>query len=1141
MNSPLRPRAKTRVFWPLRELLVVFGFGMVVLGFTPWSIANGQVTKAVTGRRPNVVFILADDLGWSDTTLFGTTTFYKTPHLERLARRGMTFTRAYSSSPLCSPTRASVLTGLSPARHGITSPNCHLPKVVLKATEVDRGSPNRFSTVPNSVSRLDTGYYTLAEMFQDNGYATGHFGKWHLGPEPYSPLQHGFDVDVPHHAGPGPAGSYVAPWKFKDFDHDPDIPDEHIEDRMAKEAVAFMETHRDRPFFLNYWMFSVHGPFDAKSSLIEQYRKQVDPTNPQRSPTYAAMVESMDDAVGTLLDTLDRLKIADNTIIVFASDNGGNMYNEVDGTSATSNTPLRGGKATMYEGGVRGPAIVAHPGSIEAGSRSDEIIQSSDFYPTLLEMLSIDAQPDQMFDGISIVPAFGGKRLDREAIFTYFPHAPGVPDWLPPAVSVHQDQWKLIRIFHGGDEENHRYKLFNLQEDIGEQNDLAAELPEKVQQLDALIERHLVDTRAVRPLPNPMFDPSKYDASQEGRAKLKGSVRNPKKSATKPPGKVVAGWRPSGTCGLTASNQGLIVRSTGDDPHLSHRLSKPIDETTFTLHITMTSNSSGRGQVFWQEKEAGPFKADRSRFFDIRHDGSAHDYAIDFTTHGPLVAIRIDPSRGQGSVTLSDIRLVGGDGQTHYQLESSATFASNRSERKPNIIVIFTDDHGYADLSCQGVFDDVKTPHIDALATGGVRMTDGYCTAPQCVPSRGGLISGQYQTKWGLESNPQFKDAATMKRFDQLETIPERLQRAGYATGMAGKWHLGPGTADAISAHGFDKVFNKNSNGPGNWNMNLEGEDITPQTQKGGGYHIDMVSDFACAFIDRFQDKPFFFYLACRAPHVPLDAPKRYLDRFPGEMPERRRQALAMLSAVDDGVGRIMNTLRTHELEQDTLIFIIGDNGAPLKIHKIDAPGGGPGWDGSLNDPMNGEKGMLTEGGIRVPFVVHWKGTIPGGQTYSHPVITLDVGATACSLAGLPDDPVLDGVNLIPHLTGQNDSPPHEVLYWRWLGQSAIRKGKWKYLRSDDREFLFDMENDFEETSNILESSPDVADVMRADLHAWADTQSPPGIWVMKSEGMSRNAAKYYDWYIDGKRDTTASPTRTRQPAGRRKNVKAIR
>ena len=489
-------------------------------------VAMGLPSATIFAESPpNVVFILADDLGWSDTTLFGTTSFYETPNIERLAARGMTFTRAYSSSPLCSPTRASIMTGLSPARTGITAPNCHLPQVTLKATPAASGPPDRKATIPGSVSRLNTNYYTLAEMFHDNGYATGHFGKWHLGPEPYSPLQHGFDVDVPHHPGPGPAGSYVAPWKFKDFDPDPNVPDQHIEDRMAAEAVAFLEQHQNEPFFLNYWMFSVHAPFDAKKTLIDEYRKKVDPDAPQRSPTYAAMIESMDDAVGTLLDTLDRLGIAEHTIIVFASDNGGNMYNQVDGTSATSNAPLRGGKATMYEGGVRGPAIVVYPPQVKAGSRSDEIIQSGDFYPTLLELVEIQPQAEQSFDGMSIVPALLGKPLAREAIFTYFPHEPRVPEWMPPAVSVHAGDWKLIRIFHGGENGRHRYKLYNLRDDIGEEHNLAAEMPERVEQLDQWIESFLAKTGAVVPLPNPKFDPAKYRPELEGKAKLKGSPR----------------------------------------------------------------------------------------------------------------------------------------------------------------------------------------------------------------------------------------------------------------------------------------------------------------------------------------------------------------------------------------------------------------------------------------------------------------------------------------------------------------------------------------------------------------------------------------------------------------------------------------
>ncbi len=445
------------------------------------------------------------------------------------------------------------------------------------------------------------------------------------------------------------------------------------------------------------------------------------------------------------------------------------------------------------------------------------------------------------------------------------------------------------------------------------------------------------------------------------------------------------------------------------------------------------------------------------------------------------------------------------------------TVGNAQSVRPPNVIVVYTDDHGYSDLGCQGVFDDVKTPHIDALAAGGVRMANGYCTAPQCVPSRGGLLSGQYQNRFGLESNPDLQDASVMKRFDAVTTLPERLRKAGYTTGMAGKWHLGPD--HQITDHGFDQAFFKHSNAPGFWNMNLDGQSIEPTQQNGGGYHIDLISDFACAFIERYQKQPFFFYLACRAPHVPLDAPPKYLERFPGEMPERRRQALAMISAVDDGVGRIVQTLREHGLEENTLLLVISDNGAPLKKTKADEPGGGPGWDGSLNDPLNGEKGMLTEGGVHVPFVVHWKDTIPGGQVYTHPVISLDVAATATAIAGLEPDPALAGVNLVPYLNGAVTGAPHESLYWRWLNQSAIRQGKWKYIELDDRKYLFDLETDLEETTNVVAKHPDVAASLHDALAKWADTLLAPGIGALASDGRSKVDGDYYDWYIDGKRD----------------------
>jgi arylsulfatase A-like enzyme len=596
--------------------------------------------------------------------LYGHTKYYQTPHIERLARRGMTFTRAYSASPLCSPTRASILTGLSPARTGITTPACHLPQVVLDATPGKQAPAANKAIGPNTATRLRTEYYTLAEALKDAGYATGHFGKWHLGHEPYSPLQHGFDVDVPRWPGPGPAGSYVAPWKFPDFD--PDTPHEHLEDRMAREAVAFMEQHKDEAFFLNYWMFSVHAPFDAKPALIEKHRRRVDPRDAQRSPTYAAMIESMDDAVGTLLDTLDRLDLAKRTIVVFFSDNGGNMYNEVDGTTPTSNRPLRGGKATMFEGGVRVPCVVIWPGVIDGATTSDALVESSDFYPTILEMLGIPPRRNQQFDGISIVPALKGHPLERNAIFTYFPHNPKVPDWLPPSVAVHQDHWKLIRIFFGGDNNAHRWKLFHLREDLGEKNDLAASQPDRVKQLDALIDQFLADTNAVVPLPNPAFDPAQYRPENEGKPALRQKPR-PKQSTgrrtrLKEP---VAGWRPSADCeltiagGRTGGESSLVVDSLGGDPYLSYELPQPLPAGSMLVRITMSSTAAGRGQFFWQEQGVRPpFFRDRSTGFAMTHDGQPHEYRVSFTAAHPVSAVRIDPGQAPGKIRILSMRLL---------------------------------------------------------------------------------------------------------------------------------------------------------------------------------------------------------------------------------------------------------------------------------------------------------------------------------------------------------------------------------------------------------------------------------------------------------------------------------------------------
>jgi arylsulfatase A-like enzyme len=465
-----------------------------------------------------------------------------------------------------------------------------------------------------------------------------------------------------------------------------------------------------------------------------------------------------------------------------------------------------------------------------------------------------------------------------------------------------------------------------------------------------------------------------------------------------------------------------------------------------------------------------------------------------------------------------------------------------QSHDKPNIIVIFTDDQGYADLGIQGMVQDIRTPNLDQLARDGIRMTHGYVTAPQCTPSRAGLMSGQYQQRLGVDHNgtyPMPLDAVL---------LPQRLNKAGYITGMVGKWHLDPNwTMRPWLAEEYPDILSKEDLGPSDvtfdmmlpynpsnrgfketfygqmhryWaSFDLAGNDLEQQWITDNRYRLDIQSDAAVTFIERNHGRPFFLYLAYFAPHVPLEATEKYLSRFPGEMPERRRMCLAMISAIDDGVGRIQESLRKHGIKDNTLIFYISDNGAPLKLYKEDITlefkGGA--WDGSLNDPLVGEKGMLSEGGIRVPFLVSWPAALPRGVEYHEPVISLDVAATSVAVAGLSPAPALDGVNLVPYLTGQMEGSPHEVLFWRFWEQSAVRMGDWKFLKAGPREFLFDLSSKDPEKENLIDQHPDKVNELRAKLADWAGELFVPGI----PEGpINRQESGWYDFYFPDTKQT---------------------
>jgi arylsulfatase A-like enzyme len=461
--------------------------------------------------------------------------------------------------------------------------------------------------------------------------------------------------------------------------------------------------------------------------------------------------------------------------------------------------------------------------------------------------------------------------------------------------------------------------------------------------------------------------------------------------------------------------------------------------------------------------------------------------------------------------------------------------AAPGSARPPNIIVILTDDQGWADLSCQGSTKDVRTPHLDRLAAGGVRCTAGYITAPQCSPSRAGLITGRYQQRFGFDTIPDCPLPL------EEQTIAEMLPPA-YVSGAVGKWHLDPNhtsakwIAENLTAaeravkptpipdrwlraysplgQGFRECFSGEMQGY-LATFDLKGNELARSGERvrTNAYRLETQTAAAVQFIRRQREQPFFLYLGYFGPHVPLEAPPRYLQRFPGDMPERRRYALAMLSAIDDGVGRILDTLQELKLEQETLLFYTSDNGAPLMLTKPDAlPITENGWDGSLNDPFRGEKGMLSEGGIRVPFLVRWPGKVPAGKVFDLPVSSLDMAATALAAAGMKIPGHLDGVDLRPYLDGTKTGRPHEDLYWRFWNQAAVRSGDWKYIKAGpNKEFLFDLQADPTESRNLAASEPVRKRELVSRLEAWTKQVRPPG---MPKQALNVQEQRWFGHYF---------------------------
>jgi arylsulfatase A len=440
------------------------------------------------------VLVLIDDYGWADTGCYGST-FHRTPHVDRLASRGVRFTDAYAAAPVCSPTRAALMTGKHPARLRLTD---WLPG--------RRDMPAQKLARPAIRQELPLEETTVAEALKQAGYATAHVGKWHLGGEGFGPERQGFDLNV---AGDhtGTPLSYFAPFRNREGRSMPGLeraPEgEYLPDRLTAEAEAFIERNKDRPFFLYLPHYSVHIPMRAKPELVAKYRALPAPEKGQNNPAYAAMVESMDESVGRLMRKLEQLRLADDTLFIFTSDNGGLAVEEGPETPATDNAPLRGGKGYLYEGGLRVPLIVAWPKRIKAGGVNHTPVYSADLFATMLDVAGVKNQTG--VDGVSLLPLLTGRgRLKRDALYWHYPHYSNQSvnggDYDQPGAAVREGDYKLIEFFDGD-----RVELYDLKRDLGERQDLAGSRPAQAARLRRKLAAWRRSVGAQMMKPNPEY------------------------------------------------------------------------------------------------------------------------------------------------------------------------------------------------------------------------------------------------------------------------------------------------------------------------------------------------------------------------------------------------------------------------------------------------------------------------------------------------------------------------------------------------------------------------------------------------------------------------------------------------------------
>lgn len=427
--------------------------------------------------------------------------------------------------------------------------------------------------------------------------------------------------------------------------------------------------------------------------------------------------------------------------------------------------------------------------------------------------------------------------------------------------------------------------------------------------------------------------------------------------------------------------------------------------------------------------------------------------------------------------------------------------AGAQSTAKPNIVLILADDLGYADISVHGC-KDIPTPHIDSLARNGVRFSDAYVSCPVCSPTRAGLMTGRYQQRFGHWYNPGPPREASEQLGLPLDetTMAKMLKDAGYVTGLVGKWHLGHSPDRHPMKRGFDEFFGFLGGSHDYFkaqDTKLNGirRGTEPVDEK--EYLTEALARESADFITRHKTDPFFLYLAFNAVHTPMQAPQKYLERFSQITNPKRRMHAAMVSAMDDGIGRVLSTLKDNNLLDNTLVIFLSDNGGPTEVN------------GSDNTPFSGGKGTVMEGGIRVPLLMQWPAKFPAGKVLDTPVISLDILPTAVSAAGgtIPDGISIDGKDLARHILGKEEDAPHDALFWAYRDeQKVIRSGKWKLVVTKDASRLYNLEKDIAEKTDLASENPEQVHQLRKTLDAWASELKPP-LWEGRTGGKPKRAA----------------------------------